>query len=40
MDTTTIFRKMICQNNQKVREFILELEEQAAKRHFGDRLHV
>ncbi|VDP60372.1 unnamed protein product [Schistosoma curassoni] len=40
MDTTTIFHKMIRQNNQKVREFILELEEQAAKRHFGDQLHV
>ncbi|VDP06220.1 unnamed protein product, partial [Schistosoma mattheei] len=34
------FHKMIRRNNQKVREQILELQEQAAKCNFGDQLHV
>ncbi|VDO98002.1 unnamed protein product [Schistosoma mattheei] len=34
------FHKMIRQNNQKVREFILELQRRAAKFNFGDQLHV
>ncbi|VDP75083.1 unnamed protein product [Schistosoma mattheei] len=31
---------MVSQNGQKVREFILELQKQAAKCNFGDQLHV
>ncbi|CAH8560302.1 unnamed protein product, partial [Schistosoma mattheei] len=34
------FHKMVRQNDQKVREFILELQKQAAKCNFGDQLHV
>ncbi|VDP64990.1 unnamed protein product [Schistosoma curassoni] len=34
------FHKMMRQNDQKVREFILELQKQAAKCNFGDQLHV
>ncbi|VDO66432.1 unnamed protein product [Schistosoma margrebowiei] len=34
------FHKMVRQNDQKVREFILELQKQAAKFNFGDQLHV
>ncbi|VDP56484.1 unnamed protein product [Schistosoma mattheei] len=34
------FHEMIRQNDQKVREFILELPKQAAKCIFGGRLHV
>ncbi|KAH9586789.1 hypothetical protein MS3_00000002 [Schistosoma haematobium] len=34
------FHKMIRQNDQNVREFILELQKQAAKYNFGDQLHV
>ncbi|VDO95302.1 unnamed protein product [Schistosoma mattheei] len=34
------FHKMIRQSDQKVREFILELQKQAAKYNFGDQLHV
>ncbi|CAH8662610.1 unnamed protein product [Schistosoma haematobium] len=34
------FHKMIRQNDQKAREFILELQKQAAKCNFGDQLHV
>ncbi|VDP83906.1 unnamed protein product [Schistosoma mattheei] len=31
---------MVRRNDQKVREFILQLQKQAAKRRFGDQLHV
>ncbi|CAH8293952.1 unnamed protein product [Schistosoma intercalatum] len=31
---------MVRQNDQKAREFILELQKQAAKCNFGDQLHV
>ncbi|CAH8653056.1 unnamed protein product [Schistosoma rodhaini] len=34
------FHKMIRQDNQKVKDFILELQRQAAKCNFGDQLHV
>ncbi|VDO93833.1 unnamed protein product [Schistosoma curassoni] len=34
------FLKMVRQNDQKVRGFILELQKQAAKCNFGDQLHV
>ncbi|CAH8548112.1 unnamed protein product [Schistosoma rodhaini] len=34
------FHKMIRQNYQKVKDFILELQRQAAKCNFGDKLHV
>ncbi|VDP39509.1 unnamed protein product [Schistosoma curassoni] len=34
------FHKMIRENDQNVQEFILELQKQAAKCNFGDRLHV
>ncbi|CAH8443845.1 unnamed protein product [Schistosoma haematobium] len=34
------FHKMIRQNDQKVVEFILELQKQAAKCNFGNQLHV
>ncbi|CAH8602377.1 unnamed protein product [Schistosoma mattheei] len=34
------FHKMVRQNDQKAREFILELQKQAAKCNFGDQLHV
>ncbi|VDP71017.1 unnamed protein product [Schistosoma mattheei] len=36
----TKFHKMIRENDQKVEEFILELQKQAAKCNFGDPLHV
>ncbi|CAH8630502.1 unnamed protein product [Schistosoma intercalatum] len=34
------FHKMVRQNDQKAREFILELQKRAAKCSFGDQLHV
>ncbi|VDO79532.1 unnamed protein product [Schistosoma mattheei] len=34
------FHKMVRQNDQKAREFILVLQKQAAKCNFGDQLHV
>ncbi|VDO99357.1 unnamed protein product, partial [Schistosoma curassoni] len=34
------FHKMVRQNDQKVQEFILELQKQAAKCNFGDQLYV
>ncbi|CAH8598496.1 unnamed protein product [Schistosoma curassoni] len=34
------FHKMVRQNDQKARKFILELQKQAAKCNFGDQLHV
>ncbi|VDP83992.1 unnamed protein product [Schistosoma mattheei] len=34
------FYKMICQNDQKIREFIVELQKQAVKCNIGDQLHV
>ncbi|CAH8438997.1 unnamed protein product [Schistosoma haematobium] len=34
------FHKMVRQNDQKAREFILELQKQATKCNFGDQLHV
>ncbi|VDO93956.1 unnamed protein product [Schistosoma curassoni] len=34
------FHKMVRQNDQKVREFIIELQKQAAKCNFGYQLHV
>ncbi|CAH8652284.1 unnamed protein product [Schistosoma intercalatum] len=36
----TKFHKMVCRNDQKAREFILELQKQAAKCNFGYQLHV